>query len=98
MKSMKSILEIAEKTLSVILSVSSTMGLTLMGWFFLKLVLPMVTENHFWACFVLSVVLTYVLTQLLTAVKWRLYNMLVDELEFQEDTQAKELYEHLEVK
>lgn len=95
---MKSILEIAEKTLSVSLSVSSAMGFTLLGWFFLKLVLPMVTENHLWICFVLSVILTYVFTKLLTVVKWRLYNILVDELEFQEDAQAVELYEHLEVR
>ena len=95
---MKSILEMVEKTLAVSLSVSSTMGFTLLGWFFLKLVLPMVTENHFWICFVLSVILTYGCTKLLTVVKWRLYNILVDELEFQEDAQAKELYEHLEVK
>ena len=92
----RTFLECAEKTLSVSLSVSSTMGFTLFGWFFLKLVMPRVTENHLWICFVLSVALTYGCTKLLTVVKWQLYNILVDELELQENEQA--LYDHLEVR
>jgi hypothetical protein len=94
----KTLLECAEKTLSVSLSVSSTMGFTLFGWFFLKLVLPSVTENQIWICFLISVALTYGCTKLLTLVKWRLYNMLVEELELQEDEQAQALCEHLGVK
>lgn len=94
----KTFLECAEKTLSVSLSVSSTMGFTLFGWFFLQLILNTVTENHLWICFVLSVALTYGCTKLLTLVKWRLYNLLVEELERQEDEQAKALCEHLGVK
>lgn len=92
----KTLLECAEKTLSVSLSVSSTMGFTLFGWFALKLILPRVTENHLWICFLVSVALTYGCTKLLTLVKWQLYNILVDELELQEDEQA--LYDHLEVR
>lgn len=87
----KTFLECAEKTLSVSLSVSSTMGFTLFGWFFLKLVLPRVTEDHLWVCFVVSVALTYGMTKLLTLVKWRLYNLLVEELERQEDEQTMAL-------
>ena len=94
----KMLLEMAEKTISVTLSVSSCMGFTLFGWFLMKLILPLVTEKHFWICFVVSVILTYGFTKMLTAVKWALYNILVDELEFQEDAQAVKLYEHLEVK
>lgn len=94
----KTLLECAEKTLSVSLSVSSTMGFTLFGWFFLKLILSRVTENHLWVCFVLSVALTYGCTTLLTLVKWRLYNILVEEMELQDDEQAMALCEHLGVK
>lgn len=94
----KTFLECAEKALSVSLSVSSCMGFTLFGWFFLKLILPMVTEDQLWACFLISVALTYGCTKLLTLVKWRLYNIIVEEMELQEDEQAVELYEHLEVK
>ena len=91
----KTLLEMAEKTLSVFLSVSSCMGFTLFGWFLIKLILPLVTEKHFWICFVVSVILTYGFTKLLTLVKWKLYNILVDELEFQEDEEAYGLYQHL---
>lgn len=94
----KRIIEMAERTLSVILSVSSCMGFTLFGWFVLNLILPQVTEDHLWICFVVSVILTYGFTKLLTVVKWKLYNILVDELEFQEDEEAYGLYKHLEVK
>lgn len=94
----KTILECAEKTLSVSLSVSSTMGFTMFGWFVMKLVLPRVTENQIWTCFLISVALTYGCTKLLTLVKWKLYNILVEELERQEDEQAKALCEHLGVK
>lgn len=94
----KTFLECAEKTLSVSLSVSSCMGFTMFGWFVLKLVMLRVTENHLWICFVLSVALTYGCTKLLTVVKWRLYNLLVEEMELQEDEQAKALCEHLGVK
>lgn len=94
----KTFLECAEKTLTVSLSVSSTMGVTLFGWFFLKLILNTVTEDQLWVCFLVSVILTYGMTKLLTLVKWRLYNLLVEELEFQEDEQAMALCEHLGVK
>lgn len=94
----KTLLECAEKTLSVSLSVSSTMGFTLFGWFALKLILPVVTEDQLWACFVVSVILTYGCTKLLTLVKWKLYNILVEELEIQEDEQAVALCEHLGVR
>lgn len=94
----KTFLECAEKALSVSLSVSSCMGFTLFGWFVLKLVLPKVTENHLWICFLVSVALTYCGTKLLTLVKWKLYNILVEELERQEDEQAMALCEHLGVK
>lgn len=94
----KTLFECAEKALSVSLSVSSCMGFTLFGWFFLKLILSRVTENHLWVCFLVSVVVTYGCTKLLTLVKWKLYNMLVEELERQEDDQAQELCEHLGVR
>lgn len=58
-------LETAEKAIRVALGVSSCMGFTLFGWFFLKLILPVVTEDHMWKCFLVSVVLTYVLQRLL---------------------------------
>ena len=94
----KEFLECAEKALSVSLSVSSTMGFTLFGWFILKLILPVVTEDKLWICFLVSVIMTYVMTKLLTLVKWKLYNILVDELELKEDGQTMTLCEHLGVK
>lgn len=58
-------LEMAEKAIRVALSTSSCMGFTLFGWFFAKLILPVVTEDHMWHCFLASVALTYVLQRLL---------------------------------
>lgn len=82
-------LETADKAISVALSASSCMGFTLFGWFFLQLILPVVTEDHLWICFLLSLTLTYGFTKLRTVVKQKLYDILVDELEFQEDEQVE---------
>jgi hypothetical protein len=94
----KTLLEMAEKTMSVTLSVSSTIGMFLMGVFLAGLVFDMVSTEVMWVIFLGSLILTYGFTKLLTVVKWKLYNILVDEMEFQEDAEAYGLYKHLEVK
>ena len=91
-------LECVQKALTVILSVSATMGMFLMGVFVARLFVEQVSERAMWMMFLMGLVMTYVLTKILTLVKWELYNLLVDELEFQEDEKAVELYEHLKVK
>lgn len=85
-------LETAEKVISVALSASSCMGFTLFGWFVLELVLSVVTEEHLWICFLLSLTLTYGITKLRTVVKWELYKMLSDELE-EAAREVQEAYE-----
>lgn len=74
-------LETAEKAIKVALSASSCMGFTLFGWFILKLILPAVTEDHMWNCFLVSVVLTYVLQRLLTFVGMKITDIKLEEME-----------------
>lgn len=95
---MKTILEMIEKTINVALLTSSCLGFTLFGWFLLKLLLPEVTENYLWASFVVSLILTCVLNQLLTVVGRKLIELDIEELAFLKDEEAMALYEHLEVK
>ena len=90
---MKTFLGYIEKVLSVILSVSSCMGMFLVGCFVGNLICgaPLST-GAMYAIFFGCVILTYVLTQLLIEVRYRRLEILADELEAQKDN---ELYEHL---
>ena len=77
----KTILEMAETTLSVILSVSSCMGIFLFGWFFGKLFFGEVTTETLWDIFLGSVILTLILKEILFMVKCELYKVVTSELQ-----------------
>lgn len=94
---MKTIFEIVERILSVILSVSSCMGMFLIGVFFGRILFGEVSTDAMWAIFLASLILTYGATRLLLEVRYRRLEILADELEFQTNEQAQELYEHLRV-
>lgn len=95
---MKTMLEMVEKTIQVALLTSSCLGFTVIGWFFMKLFLLDVTEKYLWWGFVTSLVLTWVLNQLLTVVGQKLIHLDLEELAFMQDEEAQDLYKHLEVK
>lgn len=92
---MKTILEITERILSVFLSVCACMGMFLIGCFAVNLLCDELSTEAMWAIFLASVILIYGATQLLWEVRYRKLEILADELEFQKDEQAQELYEHL---
>jgi hypothetical protein len=94
----KNLLGLAEKALSVVLSVSSCMGMFLIGCFAGNLIFGTVSTDAMWAIFLGSVILTYGATQLLLNVRYMRLEILADELELQKDEEARKLCEHLEVK
>jgi len=94
----KTILECVERCLSVILSVSSCMGMFLIGCFAGNLIWGDISTNFRWAIFLGSVILTRVETQLMLTIRYKRLEMLADELKFQIDEESQRLYEHLEVK
>jgi len=94
----KTILEGIEKVITSAILSFATMGITLFGWFFLRLALPNVTEAHLWNVFVISVILTYALQRLLTFVGMKIMEIEAEELELQKDEETKQLLEHLGVK
>ena len=77
----KMFLDMAETTLSTIMSVSACMGIFLFGWFFGKLFFGEVTTEALWDIFLGSVILTLVLKEILFLVKCELYKVIVSEME-----------------
>ena len=94
----KGLLGWIEKALSVVLSISSCMGMFLIGNFVGNLLFGTISTGAMLAVFLGSLILTYIMTELLLTVRYKRLEILADELEFQKDAQAQELYEHLEVK
>lgn len=93
---MKTILECIERTLSAILSASSCMGMFLVGCFIGNLICDTaLSTGTMWAIFLGSVIITYILTQLLIEVRYRRLEILADELKAQKNGQDDELYNHL---
>lgn len=94
----KTILEGIEKIITSALLAFAVMGIALFGWFFCQLALPVVTEEHLWNVFVVSVILTYALQRLLTLVGIKITEIEAEELERQKDEETERLLEHLGVK
>lgn len=91
---MKTILEMAEKTLCMILSVSSCMGLFLIGVFAGNLLYGDVSTDAMWLIFLGGAVLTFLLTRLWEVVRYYRLSIMAEELQ-EQDEEAQNLYEHL---
>lgn len=94
---MKELYENLEWLLSVILSACSCIGMLFLSCFVRYLVLDSVTARFIVIAFVVSVFLTWAMNELRMEVRYRRLEILADELEFQKNEQAQELYEHLRV-
>jgi hypothetical protein len=94
---MKEMYENLEWFLSVILSACSCVGMFFMGCFVRYLILDSVTVKFILIMFVVSVLLTWGMTELKNEVRYRRLLKLAEEQEFQKNEQARELYEHLAV-
>lgn len=90
------ILELLERILEAALSALASVGLFMMIRLLINLFWEgVMTMKNELAAFVASMFLVYCMTRCLLVVRYERLEMLADELENQE---AKELYEHLEVK
>ena len=76
----KTLLEMAESTISFIMTVSSCMGLFLFGWFVGRL-FGEVTTDALWTIFIDSLILTLILKRILFRVKCELYKVVTSECE-----------------
>lgn len=72
----KTLLEMAETTISFIMTVSSCMGIFLFGWFVGRLFFGDVSTEALWTIFIDSVILTLILKQILFWVKCELYDLI----------------------
>lgn len=95
---MKNLYEDLEWLLSVILSACSCIGMFFMGCWVRYLVMDSVTVKFILIMFVVSVLLTWGMNELRMEVRYRRLMIVAEEMEFNEDEQARELYEHLQVK
>jgi hypothetical protein len=92
----KSILEYLERILEAALSALASLGMFLFVTFLINLFWDgTLTTKDMLAVFVASLFVVYCMTHALVMVRYERLEILADELENQE---AKELYEHLEVK
>lgn len=92
---MKTILEFIERSLAVFLSTMACMGMFLVGCLAGNLICGEVSTSTMWAIFLGCLIITYAAVWLLTKVRYKRLEMLADELDFQKDKEAQELYEHL---
>lgn len=92
---MKMILEFVERSLAVFLSVMACMGMFLVGCLAGNLICGEESTSTMWAIFLGCLIITYAAVWLLTEVRYKRLEMLADELDFQKDKEAQELYEHL---
>ena len=92
----KKLLEVAERILSVMLSVFACLGMFLVFIFVIGLFATRtLTHGEMISVGLVSMFLTYCLTQGLMYVRYQRLEILADELEQQKDEQAEELYDHL---
>lgn len=89
---MKTILEIAERTISGFLLMCVCMGMTLIGWFFGNLMTDGLSLSAMWAVFLGCVILTFAMSSLWLEVHYRRLEIMAEELGNEE---SSELYEHL---
>lgn len=94
---MKELYENLEWFLSVILSACSCIGMFFLGCWIRYVFWGSVTVQFMVIMFVVSVLLSWSMTELKNEVRYRRLEILADELEFQKNEQAQELYEHLRV-
>ena len=92
---MKTILEIAERIISCFLKMCICMGMTLIGWFFGNLITDGLSVAAMWNVFLVCVILTFAMSSLWIEVHYRRLEIMAEEMELQQNEEARELCEHL---